>query len=231
MRQPLRGCYCRNGLPVTVLRIKPHQSTSLELVTVPTDGGYVVALMDPELERSAEIIIDDMLEPSYKTEQRLPEATDVSVTSRKHHWKDTRLRTNLRAGGSRMHYQQLASSADRTEYEMSNIMLPIPLQRPDSDQMEPTAPSSASDSPISIDDQLPQLFLDQERGHSPSPLLTASEKGFSLPGTSASSLTIASLLDYLNNYPIWLIRLTGNVYNSQPPSASHALRSGDCSFF
>ena len=67
-------------------RLKPHHSGPLELAAAHADSGEVIVLMDPE------------------PEQLLSEASDVSLPSRTRHWMDTRLRTKMRAGGSRMHY-------------------------------------------------------------------------------------------------------------------------------
>ena len=208
------------GQKVNFERLKPHQSSPLEPAAVPTDGGDIVVLMDPEPECSAEIITDAVSQPSYKTEQLLSEASDVSLPSRERHLMDTQLQTDLRAGGSHMHYQQFASSTDGTDDEMTDVMLPIPLHPPDADQVKPTAPTSASDSSISIDDQLPQLFSDQKRVPSPSSLLTASEKGASLPGTSAPLLTNPSLTDYFSNYPIWPTESRGPA-ESDPVDREH----------
>ena len=94
------------GQKVHFERLKPHHSGPLELAAAQADSGEIVVLMDPDPERSIDVVDDDKSQPSYKTEQLLSEASDASLPSRKHHWMDTRLRTKLRAGGSRMHYQQ-----------------------------------------------------------------------------------------------------------------------------
>ena len=83
--------------------------------------------MDPEPERSMEPIDDDCSKPSYHSEQLLSEASAVSLHSRQRHWMDTRLRTKMRAGGTRQHYQQFDYSTSETDDET----LPKP----------PTAPS------------------------------------------------------------------------------------------
>ena len=61
--------------------------------------------MDPEPERSVEPMNDDCSKPSYNTEQLRSEASNVSLPSRQRHWMATKLRTKLRAGGTRPHYQ------------------------------------------------------------------------------------------------------------------------------
>ena len=165
--------------------------------------GEVVVLMDPEPERSVDVVDDDKLLSSYKSEQLLSEASDVSFPSRGLHWMDTRLRTKLRAGDSRMHYQQFDYSTSGTDDELSDVMLPVPPNPVDADQVEPEAPPAASDQSISPARILPQLFSDHERVRSPSPQLSSSDKESSLPGTSASLLTNPSLTNFLSNYPIW----------------------------
>ena len=94
------------GQKVHFERLKPHHSGPLELAAAHANTGEVIVLMDPEPERSVDAIDDDKSLPSYKTEPLLSEASDVSLPSRRRHWIDTRLRTKLRAGGSRLHYQQ-----------------------------------------------------------------------------------------------------------------------------
>ena len=87
-------------------RLKLHQSGPMELVAAPVDCGDIVVLMDPEPERSAELIDNDKSQHLYKTEQLLSEVSDVSMPSRRRHWTDTRLRIKIHAGESRMYYQQ-----------------------------------------------------------------------------------------------------------------------------
>ena len=116
---------------------------------------------------------------------------------------DTRLRTKVRAGGSRMHYQQFDYSTSSTDDELSDVMLPVPPDPVDADQVEPEAPMPSSDQSVSPTHHLPQLFSDQERASSPSPQVSSPAKQSSLPGTSAPLLTNPSLTDFLSNYPIW----------------------------
>ena len=116
---------------------------------------------------------------------------------------DTRLRTKLRAGGSRMHYQQFDYSTSGTDDEMSEVMLPVPPDPIDPDRREPEIPHSPSDQSPSPTHRLPQLFSDHERARSPSPRISSPEKQSSLLGTSAPLLTNPSLTSFLNNYPIW----------------------------
>ena len=191
------------GQKVHFERLKPHNSGRLELAATHADSGEVVVLMDPELERFVDVVDDDKSLPSYKSEQLLSEASDVSLPSRRRHWMDTRLRTKLRAGGSRMHYQQFDYSTSGTDDELSDVMLPVPPNPIDADQVEPEAPPAASDQSISPARILPQLFSDHERVRSPSPQISSSDKESSLPGTSASLLTKPSLTNFLSNYPIW----------------------------
>ena len=159
--------------------------------------------MDPEPERSVDVVDDDKSLSSYKPEQLLSEASDVSLPSRRRHWMDTRLRTKLRAGGSRLHYQQFDYSTSGTDDELSDAMLSMPPDPIEADLVEPEAPPAASDQSISPARILPQLFSDHERVRSPSPQISSSDKESSLPGTSASLLTNPSLTNFLSNYPIW----------------------------
>ena len=191
------------GQKVHFERLKPHHSGPLELATAHSDNGEVVVLMDPEPERSVDVVDDDKSLSSYKPEQLLSEASDASLPSRRRHWMDTRLRTKLRAGGSRPHYQQFDYSTSGTDDELSDAMLPIPPNPVDEDLVEPAAPPTALDQSISPARVLPQLFSDHERVRSLSPQISSSEKETSLPGTSASLLTNPSLTNFLSNYPIW----------------------------
>ena len=191
------------GQKVHFERLKPHHSGPFELAAAQADNGEIVVLMDPDPERFIDVVDDDKSQPSYKTEQLLSEASDASLPSRKHHWMDTRLRTKLRAGGSRMHYQQFDYSTSGTDDEASEVMLPMPPDPIDSDQRAPEVPHSPSDQSPSPTHRLPQLFSDHERARSPSPRISSPEKQSSLVGTSAPLLTNPSLTSFLNNYPIW----------------------------
>ena len=190
------------GQKVHFERLKPHHTGPLELAAAPADSGEVVILMEPEPERSVDVVEDDKSLPSYESEQLLSEASDASLPSRRRHWMDTRLRTKLRAGGSRMHYQQFDYSTSGTDDELSDVMLPVPPDLFDAGQAEPESPPAASDQSISPARILPQLFSDHERVRSPSPQISSSDKD-SLPGTSASLLMNPSLTNFLSNYPIW----------------------------
>ena len=98
------------GQKVHFERLKPHNSDPLEFVATPLDTGDVAVVMDPEPEHSIEPINDDCSKLSYKSEQLLSEASNASLPSRQRHWMDTRLRTKLRAGGTRQHYQQFGNT-------------------------------------------------------------------------------------------------------------------------
>ena len=93
------------GQKVHLDRLKPHHHGPTELITTPLDTGEIVVVMDPEPEPSVEAINDDLFQPSFRSEQLLSEASNVIFSSRRRPWIDTRLRTKLRAGGSRMHYK------------------------------------------------------------------------------------------------------------------------------
>ena len=64
---------------------KVHFERPLELAAAPADSGEVVVLMDPEPERSVDVVEDDKSLPSYKSEQLLSEASDASLPSRRRH--------------------------------------------------------------------------------------------------------------------------------------------------
>ena len=49
----------------------------------------------------------------------------MSLPSRRRHWMNIRLRTKLRAGGSRPHYQQFDYATSDIDDEPSGAMLPI----------------------------------------------------------------------------------------------------------
>ena len=114
------------GQKVRFERLKPHHSGPTEYVTTPLDTGEIAVIMDPEPEHSIEPINDDLSQPSYKSEQLISEASNVSLPSRRRHWMNTQLRTKLRAGESRLHYQQFDYSTTGTGDEPSEEMLPIP---------------------------------------------------------------------------------------------------------
>ena len=101
-----------------------------------------------------------------------------------------------------MHYQQFDYSNSGTDDEMSQVMLPIPPLHLDTNPVESEAPIPSSDQSISPTLELPHFFSDHEHARSPSPLLTASEIGPSLLGTSAPLLANPSLTDFLSNHPI-----------------------------
>ena len=190
------------GQNVHFERLKPHLSGPLELATAQADSGEIVVLMDPDPERSVEAVDDDKSQASYKTEQLLSEASDVSLPSRKQHWMDTRLRTKLRAGGSRMHYQQFDYSTSGTDDELSEIMLPVPPDPVDVDrrELEPQLPSDQSISPTH---HLPQLFSDHERARSPSPRISSPRKTALLTGNIGPTTDKSITNEFLKNYPIW----------------------------
>ena len=190
-------------------RLKPHNSGPLEFAATPLDTGDIAVVMDPEPERSVEPIDDDCSKPSYHSEQLLSEASDVSLPSRRRYWMDTRLRTRLRAGGTRQHYQQFDYSTSETDDETSDAMLPIPTHSPQLVQTQPAdiieAPAvPALSSDTSMFDCLPQLFSNHEPRGSPSPQLSPSDDPpeLSPSGTSAPLLTHPSFTDYLSNYPL-----------------------------
>ena len=191
------------GQKVHFERLKPHHSGPLELAAAHADSGEVVVLMDAEPDRSVDVVDDNKSLPSYNTEQLLSEASDESLPSQRHHWMDTRLRTKLRAGGSRVHFQQFDYSTSGTDDELSDVMLPVPPDPVDADQVAPEVPMPSSDQLTSPTQRLPQLFSDHERARSPSPQVSSPGKQSSMPGTLAPLFTNPSLTDFHSNYPIW----------------------------
>ena len=165
--------------------------------------------MDPEPECSVKPNNYDLSKPTYKSEQSLSEASNVSLPSRRRPWMNTGHRSKLRAGTCRQHYHQFDYSTSETD-ESSCAMLPIPLQSPKLEHLllppEPVTDPTLSDpqSDVSLLDCLPQLFFDHELARSPSPQLSRSNRptAQSLVGTCAPLLTHPFLTDYLSNYPI-----------------------------
>ena len=118
-----RVCILDSGQKVHFERLKPHHDGPTEFVALPAGSGEVVVVMDPEPEHSAEEILDNCSQPSYREEEPLSEASNVSLPSRRRHWMDTRLRTRMRARGSRLHYQQFDYSTSDPERERSEDLL------------------------------------------------------------------------------------------------------------
>ena len=114
--------------------------------------------MNPEPERSVEPIDDDLSKPSYKSEKLLSGVSNVSLSSRRRHWMNSRLRTKLRAGGSRQHYQQFDYSKSETDDEPSEAMLPIPICSPQ--QEHPLLPPDPVRVPVLPDPQSDVSMLD-----------------------------------------------------------------------
>ena len=192
-----------SGQKVHFERLKSHHGGPTEFVALPSGSGEVVVVMDPEPEHSAEEIPDDCSQPSYREEAPLSEASDVSLPSRRRHWMDTSLRTRMRAGGSRLHYQQFDYSSSDPERSRSDDLL---SDARDHSQAEPPALFEASmppdEQPRSFepanDYELPFL---SESGVIPEvpqsqdiPVATG-EAEVSLAGTSAPLLTKPTLMD------------------------------------
>ena len=144
-----------SGQKVHFERLKPHHGGPTEFVALPAGSGEVVVVMDPEPEHSAEEILDDCSQPSYREEEPLSEASNVSLPSGRRHWMDTRLRTRMRAGGSRLHYQQFDYSTSDPERERSEDLL--------ADEPNP----SEAELPALVDASMP---LDEQR-MSPEPAI------------------------------------------------------------
>ena len=115
--------------------------------------------MDPEPEHAADVIDDDMSRPSYKTEQLLSEASDVSLPSRKRHWMDTRLRRKARKRFTNplSTVPLFLLSFSGNDDEMSDAILPIPSIPHDADHVETELPIPASDILLSPTNYVTQL--------------------------------------------------------------------------
>ena len=104
-------------------RLKPHHSGPTEWAAVPAHNGEVAIIIDLDPEQSQEEVPDDASRPSYREEEPQSAASDVSPPSRQRHWMDTRLRTRVPAGGSRLCYQQFDYSSTDSDDERSDILL------------------------------------------------------------------------------------------------------------
>ena len=126
---------------------------------------------------------------------------------------DTRLRTRMRAGGSRLHYQHFGYSSTESDDERSDVVLPNAEINPD----ESTILSSLVDEPVPIPEipisplpAMEALFSENEAVpdiiddvQCPPIQVPTNSAETSLSGTSAPLLTIPSLTDKLSNFPIW----------------------------
>ena len=194
------------GQKVHFERLKPHYGGPTEWAAIPAHNGEVAIIMDPDPEQSHEDIRDDASQPSYRAEEPLSEASNVSLPSRQRHWMDTRLRTRTRAGGSRLHYQQFDHSETESEDERSDVLLSSAQVNPD----ESVILSSLLDEPVPILEMpispLPDVIENTEspptQASAPTQIPTKNAS-ISLAGTSAPLLTNPSLTDMLSNFPIW----------------------------
>ena len=139
------------GQKVTFSASNHIKVAPLNLPQPPLDTGEIAVIVDAALERSVEPKTDDLSQPSYRSEQLLSEASDVSLPSGRQHWMNTRRRTKLRAGGSRLQYEKYDYSIFDLDDEHSDAMLRIPTYPQD---MEHTAmppdphPESATQDPV-----------------------------------------------------------------------------------
>ena len=218
-----------NGLKVHFERLKAHHNGPTEWATMPLNDGDVAVIVDPEPERSAEEIPDDCSQPSYREEEPLSEATNVSSPPRQSHWMDTRLRTRIREGGSRLQYQQFdySSGSDTDPRGPSDVLLSSAQELSQSQEnlpswggagevpgVPPTATTAQEEEVLFSEHEMvpvkPELTQPSSK-----PLQVESKTNInetSLSGTSAPLLNDPSLTDILSNYPIWP--------NVVPPSES-----------
>ena len=169
--------------------------------------------MDHDPEQSHEEVRDDASQPSYRAEEPLSEASNASLPSRQRHWMDTRLRTRMRAGGSRPHYQQFDHSSTESDDERSDVLLSSAQANPDESAILSSPvdePAHIPEMPISPLPAMEALFSENEAvpdimDDTPNPPIQAPTKSAntSLTGTSAPLLTNPSLTDMLSNFPIW----------------------------
>ena len=196
------------GQKVHFERLKQHHSGPTEWATLPTNNGDEAVIVNPEPERSVEEIPDDASQPSYREEDPISEASNTSLhTSR--HWMDTRLRTRMRAGGTR-YYQPFGSSTD-TDEESSNVFLSSTQTESKEEQELANQPETLAIPPIEITLSPPKmnenLVSEHEMVEAPPDeqqnQQLAGETGTSLKGISAPLLTNPSITDVSRNFPIW----------------------------
>ena len=219
-----------SGQKVHFERLKLHHGGSTEFVAFSAGSGEVVVVMDPEPEHSTEEILDDCSQPSYREEEPLSEASDVSLTSRRRHWMDTRLGTRMRARGSRLHYQQFDYSTSGPKRERSEDLL---SDEPNPSKAEPPALVDASMPPDeqlmspepAINVQLP-LFSEPElipdAAQTQDASTATAEAEVSLAGTSAPLLTNPSLTEL----PVSVPPLPDSISHLQDTKASNTESSG-----
>ena len=212
-----------SGQKVHFERFQPHLGGPTEFVALSAGSGEVVVVMDPEPEHSAEEILDDCSQPSYREEEPLSEASDVSLPSRRRQWMDTRLRPKMRVVDSRLHYQQFDYSTFDPERERSEDLL---SDEPNPSEAELPALVDASmpidERPMSrepaINDQLP-LFSEPEiiPAQKPDASTATSEAEVSLAGTTAPLLTNPSMTDV----PVSVPPLSDGISNLQDTETSN----------
>ena len=191
-------------------RLKPHQSGPLEFATAQAVVGDIEVLMDPDPEHPVDVINDDMSQPSYKTEQLLSEASDVSLPSRGRHWilayvpdfvqEAPECTTNNSTILPLVQTTNCLKSSCRflpywSMPTQSSLRLPVPQ----------TTPYHPHDTYRHFSPTISQRAL-----HQPNSLL----------GTSAPLLTNPSFTEFLSNYPIWPT-------DTQPRPASKGTDSDD----
>ena len=196
-------CILDSGQKVHFEQLKPHHGGPTEFFVIPAGSGEVIVVMDAEPARSAEEILDDCSQPSYREEEPLSEASKVSLPSRRRHWMHTRLRTRMRAGGSRLHYQQFDYSSSDPERERSEDLITDALAHSEAEppaQFEASMPPDEQRwSPEPANGYEQPLFSQNEVIPEVSQLqdfpVTTAESEISLTGTSTPLVTNPSLTD------------------------------------
>ena len=210
------------GQKVHFERLKPHHGGPTEWAAVPAHNGEVAIIMDPDPEQSHEEVPDDASQPSYRAEEPISEASNASLPSRQRHLMDTRLRTRIRAGGSRIHYQQFDYSSTESDDERSDVFLPSARDNPNESAIlsslvdepapipeMPISPLPAMEALFSENEAVPDIIDDIQN---PPIRVPTNSADTSLSGTSAPLLTNSSLTDKLSNFPIWPL-IVDNVLN------------------
>ena len=184
--------------------------------------------MDPEPERAIEPITDDLYQPSYKFEQLLSEASNVSFPSRRTPLDgySTPHQPPCRRISAAISAIRLFHFEDGWRTFWSNDpyphLSPGPRATPTAYWPTPWLCSSRYRVRPICSRLPPAVFFDHQPARSPSapPLLPANDPlAQSLVGTSAPLLTNPSLTDYLSNYPIWPLQVNNSNMSMSRPSS------------
>ena len=87
--------YTRYGPECTLRTIEAAPWWTNRMGHGPDAQSNFAFIMDPDPERSQEEVPDDASQPSYREEERISEASNTLLPSRRRHWMDTRLRMHI----------------------------------------------------------------------------------------------------------------------------------------